>query len=99
MGPYPPRVVSALLTPGRTFRIVPGGIDPGGGTGFVHGSLELYMYGRIYEPGMGLQPPRGALALRIPANLQLAHQVGVSTPCGALSTGEKNVFVPGLWGL
>ena len=43
------------------------------------------MYGRIFAPGMGLYPPRLALAPRTPAIQQSITGVGVSAPCGAVS--------------
>ena len=41
---------------------------------------------------MGFCPPRLALAPRTPDNQQLASGVGVSTPCGAVSTRGITVF-------
>ena len=35
-----------------------------GVTVFVPGVLDLYIYGRIFDPGKGPYPPRVALALR-----------------------------------
>ena len=57
-----------------------------GTTMFVSSMLELYMYGRIYDPRTAPCSPRVSLALRI----------GVSTPCGAIRTRGTTVFVPGL---
>ena len=54
------------------------------------------MYGRIFAPGMGLYPPRLALAPRTPAIQQSITGVGVSAPCGAVSTRGAAVFVPGV---
>ena len=54
------------------------------------------MYERTYYPEMGPYTPRVALALRTPANLQSASGVGVSALCGAVSTRETAVSVPGL---
>ena len=34
--------------------------------------------------------------LRAPANQRSAREIGVSTPCGAVSTRENSIFVPGL---
>ena len=44
------------------------------------------MYRRIHDAGMAPCLPRVTQALRI----------GVPTPCGAVSTRGKTVFVPGL---
>lgn len=54
------------------------------------------MFGLIYHPGVGLNPPRLSLALQSPLNQQQANRVGVSTPCGPVSTPRDVVFVPDL---
>ena len=41
---------------------------------------------QAYDPGMGRYPARVALAARNPANHRPESGVGVSTPCGAVST-------------
>ena len=47
--------------------------------------------------GWGAILPRGALTLCMsPGNQRSASGVGVSTPCGAVSTREKTIFVPGV---
>ena len=43
-----------------------------------------------------LYPPRVVLALRPPADKRSASGIGVSTPCGAVSTRENSIFVSGL---
>ena len=48
------------------------------------------MYGSVCDPGMGPYPPRRWHWVYEP-------QVGVSTPCGAVSTRETTIFVPGLF--
>ena len=48
------------------------------------------------DRGMRPYPPRVALAPRNPANELLAIEVGVSTPCAAVSTRETVALVPGL---
>ena len=45
------------------FDTVPRGIDPGT-TVFVPGLFKLQMHGNTSNPGMGLYPSRGALALQ-----------------------------------
>ena len=73
-----------------------GGIEQGI-TVFVPGFFYLKMHGRVSDPGMRLYAPRMALTPRTPANQQSASEVGVSTPCGAVSTLETTaVFVPGV---
>ena len=47
------------------------------------------MYGRIHDPVMRIYSSRGAAGPKGP-------RVGVSTPCGAVSTRETAVFVAGL---
>ena len=64
-------------------------------TVFVPRLSELYMYGGIYDPGMG-PCRRQRHYSRAPANQRSAGGVGVSTPCGAVSTRGITVFVPGL---
>ena len=55
------------------------------------------MYGGIFDPGMGLCRPWVALAFfRAPANQRSAGVVGVSTPCGAISTRVITVLVPAM---
>ena len=71
-----------------------GEVSTRGTTVFVPGLLELYMYGRISDPGMRPYPPRLALAPRTPANQRSCSGVGVSTPCRAVSTWGIAVFVP-----
>ena len=51
---------------------------------------------RTATPLVSLYPPGMALALWAPANQQLANGIGVSTQCGAVSTRENSVIVPGL---
>ena len=63
---------------------------------FVPEVSELKRYGRMSEPGMGIYPPQVAFALRAPANQQSARAIGVSTPCGAVSTQEYSIFVSGV---
>ena len=46
--------------------------------------------------GMGPYLQRVALALQTQASKQSDGGVGVSTPCGAISTRGTTVFVPGL---
>ena len=41
-------------------------------------------------------PPRVSLALLAPANQRSARGIGISTPCGAVSTQENSIFVPGV---
>ena len=55
-----------------------------------------WRYGGIYETGMGTYPPRVALALHAPANQRSARGIGISTPCGAVSTRENSIFAPGV---
>ena len=57
-----------------------------GTTLFVPSTLELQMYGRIYDPGIASCHPWRALALRI----------GVSISCGVLLIRGTTVFVPSL---
>ena len=54
------------------------------------------MYGRIFDPDMTTYPPQVALALRTPGWDLAASGVGVSTPCGAVSTRESTIFVSGV---
>ena len=104
MVPYPPRAALAPRTAANQqsasrwgFHTVRGDIDPGN-TVFVPGLLEFYMHGRISDPGMGPYPPRAALALRTSGwGLAMSQSgVGVSTPCGVVSTWGIASFVPGL---
>ena len=81
-----------------------------GGLRFVPGLLELWRYGRICDPGMITYLPRvrrdhdvsprnnsrSVLAPWAPANQQSASGVGISTPCGVVSTRGISVFGPGL---
>ena len=67
-----------------------------GTTVFVLGLLELQVYARISNPGMGSHPSRVARALRAPPKQQSASGVGVFTPCGAVSTRGITGFDPGL---
>ena len=60
-------------------------------TVFVPGLLDLYMYARINDAGMGPYPPRVALALRTP--VWSLHTVGSGIDRGT------TVFVPGLLGM
>ena len=69
----------------------------------------MQMYVSISDPGTVTYHPmvwrklavvprgnsRRALALCAPANQQSVSGVGVSTPCGAVSTRGMSVFVPG----
>ena len=48
------------------------------------------------QTGTWPYPPRVVLALRAPANQRSARGIGVSTPCGAVSTRENSIFVPGV---
>ena len=79
---------------------------------FVPGLLELKRYGRIYDPGMGNYLPRVRRDLGIGPRGNSRHffgfmypsqsairqtgGVGVSTPCGSVSTPVISLFVPGL---
>ena len=51
---------------------------------FVHGVLELWRCGGIYDRGMGSYRLRVALALHAPAKQRPANEIGVSTSCGAV---------------
>ena len=71
MGYYRPRGALVLCTiPSQSaigqwgwgFYTVRGGLRPGDHR-FVPRLSELYMYGRVSNPGMGKYPPRGALVL------------------------------------
>ena len=53
----------------------------------------------ISDPGMESYHTRVALALQTQANKQSDGGVGVSTPCGVLSTRRTTVFVPGSSGV
>ena len=83
VGPCPPRVALALRIPGWGFHTVRGGIDPGDHRFRPRfaGAADVRK-----DPRMQSYPPRMPLTLR--------NQVGVSTPCGAISTRGTNVFVP-----
>ena len=43
------------------------------------------------EPGMGPYPPWVSLALRAPVNQRSARGIGVSRPCGAVSTRVNSI--------
>ena len=61
---------------------------------FVPFSVELCMYhGRISDPGIRPHHRRVPPASRTPANQQSANEVGVSTPCGSISSPGIIVFV------
>ena len=68
-------------------------VSPRGVTVFVLDVLDLRMYRRIYDPGMGSYYSRVA-ALPTSANQQSASGVGDSTPCWEVSTRGGTVFVP-----
>ena len=75
IGPDHPRVAVALRTPpnqrsagGVEVSTLCVAVSTRGITIFVHGWLELYGHGIIFNPGMFSYPPRVALALRNPAN-------------------------------
>ena len=63
---------------------------------FVHGVLELWRYGAIYDAGMGSYPPRVALTLRAPANQRSANGIEVFTSCGLVPNRGTAVFIPGV---
>ena len=79
-------------------------------SGFVDGLWKLYMYGRIYDPGIGLYRPRVRQVLDVVAggncrrhwfhepqpNINQLVKVGGCTPCGEVLTPEISHFVPGL---
>ena len=93
---------------GWGFHTPRGVIDPGYLLFFIPRLLELYMYGRISDPGMENYRPwvwrdldvghrddsRRALARGASSNQQPARGVGFPTPFGAVSTREISVFVP-----
>ena len=62
--------------------------------------LELLIYGRISDPGMGLDLPVSGATSTLVGGATLAARrlivVGVSTPCGVVSTRGIPVFVPRL---
>ena len=89
-----------------------GAVSTRGISVFARGLLELSIFLKKHGyPGMRPYPPRvrqdldvrprgSALAVQLapcaPANQKAAGAVGVSTPCGAVSTLGISVFVPGL---
>ena len=83
MGSYPSRVTLAPHIPDWGFHTVGDGIDPRGHRFRPRfaGAADVRK-----DPRMQSYPPRMPLTLR--------NQVGVSTPCGAISTRGTNVFVP-----
>ena len=62
-----PLSLSATSQSGSHFYTVQGGVDPEI-TIFVPGSLEVYMYGRTYDPGKGPYHPRVPLRSGTAAN-------------------------------
>ena len=78
---------------------------------FVPRLFEVQRYGSISDPEMRSYPPRVRRDLDVVpranprrvltpcahVNQQSASGVGVSTPCGAVSTGGIPVFSPGWW--
>ena len=78
--------------PHRAGRVRPGGSP------FRPRFSELKMYEGLYDTGMGSYRARVALALfSNPSQSAIGRRgVGVSTPCGAVSTRRITVFVPGL---
>ena len=72
---YPYRVALALQPPGWGFTPC-GAVSPRGTTVCVPGLLELQMYGKISNPGMGPHPPWVALAHAgsMAGIIPLAHQ-------------------------
>ena len=90
---------------GWRFHTVRGGIDPGDHC-FVPGLLGLYMYGRIYDPGLVSYPPRMSRDLDIVprGNTRRLYErqpinnrwMGVEFRYGAVSTRGIIAFVPGL---
>ena len=61
---------------GWDFHTVLGGIDP---EVIISGLLDLYMYGRNSDPGMGSCPPRVVLALRT-AQVRFPYRAGRYRP-------------------
>ena len=90
---HEPQLISNQPEWGWGFHTVRRGIDPWT-TVFFPGLWELQMYGKSYDPGLGLYPPQVALASRTRANQQSANRVRVSITCGAVSTRGTTVFVP-----
>ena len=93
---YPPRVVLALRSAGWGlassqwgwgFHTIRGGVDPWDHR-FYPRIVVVYMYGSICDPGVVPYPRRGW-------HWVYELQVGVSTPCGAVSTRGTTIFVPG----
>ena len=69
---------------------------PGGSPFIVPGVLELQMHGEISRPKMESYPLWVELAPQLPEPInQPTNGVGVSTPCGAISTWGIIAFVPG----
>ena len=93
---YEPQPVSDQPE-GLGFHNMRGGIDPENHRfrpRFVRAAC-----GRISNPGMGPYSARVALALRTQANTLSDSGLGVSAPCGAVSTRGASVFVSGLSGV
>ena len=93
---------SAVGRWGWGFHTIRGGFDPGvsttcgpvstrGKSVFVPGLSELYMYGRIYDPGMGTYPPRDALALCTSPNQSAVGRWGwgFHTMWGGFDPGDR----------
>ena len=107
MRPYPPRVRRKSTNPSQSAidqwgwgrHTVRGGIDPRDQL-FVPGVLGVVdVYGNIYYPRMGPHLPYVRLVPRTQASQRSSSEVGVSTPCVAVSTRGITVFVPGLFEL
>ena len=72
--------------------------EPGGSVfraRMVGGVALLYMYRRLADPGIGLHLSPAPLTPKATAYKLSGNEVGVSTPCGAVSARGVAVFVPG----
>lgn len=101
MEPFPPRVPLASRTPANQQSAIGvglctscGTVSIRGSTVFVPGLLKLLWYGNISDLGMGPYNTREPLASLTPANQLSANRLGISTPCGAVSTHGTIVFFP-----
>ena len=86
VGSYPPQVALTLRTPGWGVHTVGGGIDLGDHR-FRPRFVGVVMYGKIFLI-------RGWDPILPGWRWPYKPQVGVSTPCRAVSTRETTVFHP-----
>ena len=106
MGLYPPRTAlrssnqSAISQRDWVFLTVRGGVDPKK-LGLLPRWIDfLETWNDLWTGDGTLYPPEVELAQHTNlANQRSAGGVGISTPCGEVSTRMISVFVPGLSGL